>query len=284
MRDRSNPQRWPLTKLQDHPEQAALFGDVSDEELDQLAAHMQAHGQQHPVEILSDGTIIAGHQRVRAARKLGWQEIDVVIRRDLEEAGDAAVQGRLIADNLVRRHLSPLVRARCIRRLMLAESGGRSGVLTWKKKEELKHRIATLLHLTVRSVNRYLLALEAPIEVQRAFDQGAITLVAAGRVALLPKTEREAIARRLREGEEAKKVVTEFLQRRKSAAGGADQAFTRLVRALRRELPGLSAALEEIEARRLTRCQDVLRGAADVLAAMLARAGTEDARGPDTVS
>ena len=54
-------------------------------------------------------------------------------------AGDAAAaEGYFIGDNLIRRHLSPLARARAIKRLMELESGSRSGNLDWSKKEALK--------------------------------------------------------------------------------------------------------------------------------------------------
>jgi ParB-like chromosome segregation protein Spo0J len=64
-------ERWKISRLKARPQQAAIFGDVSAAELDALAADMTEHGQRDPVEILPDGTIAAGHQRVRAAKKLG---------------------------------------------------------------------------------------------------------------------------------------------------------------------------------------------------------------------
>src|SRR3954453_15267104 len=103
--------RWKLSRLRVHPRQAAMFGDVSDEELKALAEDMRKDGQRDPVEALPDGTILAGHQRVKAAKVLGWKEVDVVVRHDLAADG-AAAEAHLINSNLVRRHLSPLSRAR----------------------------------------------------------------------------------------------------------------------------------------------------------------------------
>src|SRR5437763_1950535 len=112
---RKNSVRWKITKLKEHPLQEAVFGDISEEELAALAENMQEHGLREPVEILPDGTIIVGHQRVRAARKLGWKEIDVVVRHDLAAAGPAAVETHFIESNLIRRQLGTLARARCLR-------------------------------------------------------------------------------------------------------------------------------------------------------------------------
>src|SRR6266404_5410809 len=52
----SNSRKWEIAKLKEHPRQAAMFGDVSDEELQRLANDMRA-GQRQPVEIVPDGTI-----------------------------------------------------------------------------------------------------------------------------------------------------------------------------------------------------------------------------------
>ena len=76
--------KWKLSRLRDHARQGDLFGDVTAAELDALVADMRKNGQRQPVEILPDGTILAGHQRVRAARLLCWKEIEVIVRRDLE--------------------------------------------------------------------------------------------------------------------------------------------------------------------------------------------------------
>ena len=69
-----------------------MFGDLGAAELAALAEDMETHGLRHPVEVLPDGTIVAGYQRVRAARRLGWREIDAVVRLDLAALGDAAAE------------------------------------------------------------------------------------------------------------------------------------------------------------------------------------------------
>ena len=60
-------------------------------EIEALARDMDENGLRDPVEVLPDGTLVTGHQRVRAAGLLGWEEIDVVVRHDLADRGDAAV-------------------------------------------------------------------------------------------------------------------------------------------------------------------------------------------------
>jgi ParB family transcriptional regulator, chromosome partitioning protein len=102
-----NVQQRSLDQLHDHPQQAAMFGDVSDADLEALAADIEQNGLHHPVEILPDGTILSGHQRVRAALSLGGTHIDVIVREDLADDPKAA-ELHFLAENLNRRQLSKL--------------------------------------------------------------------------------------------------------------------------------------------------------------------------------
>src|SRR5215470_8837572 len=76
-----------LTELKPHPRQQEVFADLPDEQLEELATDMKLNGQLVPIEVLPGGTIICGHQRVRAARKLGWDSVRAIIREDLAELG-----------------------------------------------------------------------------------------------------------------------------------------------------------------------------------------------------
>ena len=118
--------RWPLEKLKPHPRQAELFDDLPSTKRVELAKNMREKGLQHPIEALPDGTIICGHQRFEAARRLGWKEIDVWVRDDLANQGDTAVQQWMIEDNLLRRQQDPVALARSYKRLKELERGGRS--------------------------------------------------------------------------------------------------------------------------------------------------------------
>jgi ParB family chromosome partitioning protein len=229
-----------------------MFGDLSDEELASLAEDMAQHGQRQPVEVLPDGTVIAGHQRVRAARLLGWSEVEVVVRADLAEQGDAAVEAALISDNLVRRHLSTLARARCIGRLFEIEHGRSPGGLNRGQVEKLKARIAAKLGVSLRTVNRYLLALKAPRAVQWALDHDEISLITAGKVALLDEAARKAVARRIKGGEKPGTVIAEALpkpRRRYDNTIYAVRSFARLLARGRMEMEGQLDELSPDEVR-----------------------------------
>src|SRR5262245_21002459 len=100
--EKSEVQKWKISRLINHPLQATMFGDLPDAELRALAEDMRANKQKDPVEILPGGIVLAGHQRIRAARLLGWTEVDVVIRYDLAEAGAAEQEKYFIGENLIR--------------------------------------------------------------------------------------------------------------------------------------------------------------------------------------
>jgi ParB-like chromosome segregation protein Spo0J len=92
---------WPIRRLKKHPQQDALFPELPDAEFEAFKQDMQLRKQQKPIEILPDGTIVAGHQRVRAAKALGWTEVEVVVRHDLAQRGEDAIVAHLIRDNLI---------------------------------------------------------------------------------------------------------------------------------------------------------------------------------------
>jgi ParB-like chromosome segregation protein Spo0J len=269
---KSAPQMWKISKLKEYPLQATMFGDMPEAELAALAESME-DGLRDPVEILPDGAIVCGHQRVRAAQLLGWAEIDVVVLHDLAEAGPEAIETHLIVDNLIRRQLSPLGLARCIRRMVEVEQHRRAGDLRWERKEALKKKIADRMHMSSRNVNRYLLSLEAPIVVQHALDRGEIQLTTAGKVALLPKRDQEAIAQKISSGEKAAEVVAAHLGHGRQAKNEVGRALARLVGALIREVPRLAERLDDIKPRSLVRRLDVLRAANDLLGELIERAG-----------
>lgn len=251
-------QMWPLSKLKDHPKQAEFFGDLSEAETKALAKDMDKNGQRTPIDVLPDGTIIGGHQRVRVARQLKWKQIEVKVHHDLAAAGPHAVEELFLADNLHRRHLSPLTRARCISRLIEIEME-RNPKKQWRGcHEQVKAEIAAQLKMSLRTVNRYLLILEAPPAVQSAFDRGEIKLTDAGRVALLDKRTQAEIARRIAAGEVPKAVVAAYLPKSDGrhrnvgdAVASADRAFVKI-------LDDLEGRVDEVRPGHVKRRVDVL--------------------------
>lgn len=68
----------------------------SEGQVSQLAASIKEFGFTNPVLIASDGGVIAGHGRVRAAQKLGMDQVPVIVLSDLTPTQRRAY---VIADN-----------------------------------------------------------------------------------------------------------------------------------------------------------------------------------------
>ena len=92
---------WPADKVERRPLDSLIpyarnARTHSDEQVAQIAASMREWGWTNPVLIDEDGGIIAGHGRVLAARKLGFDEVPVMVARGWSEAQRRAY---VIADN-----------------------------------------------------------------------------------------------------------------------------------------------------------------------------------------
>ena len=68
----------------------------SDRAVDAVAVSIQRYGFNTPIVVDSEGIVIAGHTRLRAARKLGLEEVPVLMRDDLTPEKAKAYR---IADN-----------------------------------------------------------------------------------------------------------------------------------------------------------------------------------------
>jgi len=86
-------ERWSLDRLMPYASNARTH---SESQVAQLAASMKEWGWTNPILVDEDGTIIAGHGRVMAARQLGFTEAPVMIARGWTEAQKRAY---VIADN-----------------------------------------------------------------------------------------------------------------------------------------------------------------------------------------
>jgi ParB-like chromosome segregation protein Spo0J len=86
-------ERWPLDRLIPFARNSRTHSAA---QVDQIAASMREWGWTNPVLVDEAGTIIAGHGRVEAARKLGLTEAPVMLARGWSEAKKRAY---VIADN-----------------------------------------------------------------------------------------------------------------------------------------------------------------------------------------
>lgn len=93
--------QWPADKVERRPIDALIpyaknSRTHSDEQVAQIAASMKEWGWTNPILVDEVGSIIAGHGRVLAARKLGYTQAPVMVAEGWTQAQKAAY---IIADN-----------------------------------------------------------------------------------------------------------------------------------------------------------------------------------------
>ena len=86
-------QQWPVDRLQAFPRNSRTHSPA---QVSQIAASIREFGFAVPVLAQADGTIIAGHARVLAARQLGLESVPVMVAAGWS---DAQVRAYVIADN-----------------------------------------------------------------------------------------------------------------------------------------------------------------------------------------
>src|SRR6267154_301911 len=86
-------EHWPLEKVVPYARNPRTHSDA---QVAQIAASIAAFGFNNPILVDSKAGIIAGHGRLLAARKLGLEEVPVIV---LDHLTDAQKRGYIIADN-----------------------------------------------------------------------------------------------------------------------------------------------------------------------------------------
>ncbi len=195
-------QEWPLAKLKPHPKQPGLFQDLNDADFQRLIKSLEADGQREPIEILPDGTIISGHQRVNAARQLEWNQINAIVRGDLSHKPDE-VEKRLIEVNRQRRQLSSLDQVRCEIRL---HELSHPNALRWEVINHL-HNAPSLdgkgkggCATSKKHLGRLYDIAKASMALQRAVNDGIINQVKACMLAKLSEAKQQSIVEEIRNG------------------------------------------------------------------------------------
>lgn len=228
-----------LSELTVHPRQHEFFVDTSDAELDELANDLKARGQKEPVHILPDGTIIRGHRRVQAARKIGLVAIDVVVRHDLAVAGEDRVVDELIHDNLMRRQLDDLTLARCYRHLKQAEL--KRPLMRGQQAGDSRDRLAARLNFgkSGRQLDRIDRLLDLPRPIQDAISRRQLTKSQGAAIRKLSKPKWQAIADEIARGTPPSQILNKFLARATAAPKPPEQMALELLELLTEYLPQL---------------------------------------------
>lgn len=157
-----NQLELPLDRIRPNPFQPRQVFDP--EGLEELAQSIRLHGILQPIVVRRRGDetyeLIAGERRWRASRAAGLKAIPALVRADF---GDAQMLEVALVENVQRRDLDPLEKARGYQRMM-QELG-----LT-------QEQVAQKVGLKRASIANHLRLLELPEPAQAALQKGHITM------------------------------------------------------------------------------------------------------------
>src|SRR5918995_1308258 len=83
---------WPITGIRPYENNPR----INDDAVDSVAASIREFGFRQPIVVDSDGVIICGHTRWKAAQKLGLEKVPVHVATDLTPE---QIKAYRIADN-----------------------------------------------------------------------------------------------------------------------------------------------------------------------------------------
>jgi len=187
----------PLSSLKPWQYATELFGNLPDGEFRELVQSISEHGVLVPLIVRPDGTILCGHQRARAARQAGLREVPCI---EVDPPSEEACKLFAIDDNLKRRHLSPVERARLFME--------RKKVFQATRRQEgsepglSRDLAASGLGISGRQAQKYEAIDRLPQQVKEMVSRGELGVEAAAQVA------------RVSSGEEAVQLAREVVQNR----------------------------------------------------------------------
>lgn len=155
----------------------------SEESLEELTQSMERHGLLHPViAVRRNGsyTLVSGERRLRAAEKLGWKEIDAIIK----EMTDQDLLEIALVENLKRSDLNALEIGEGLERL--------SKEFQWTQENISEH-----LGLKRSTVANYLRLLDLDSEVKEILRKGDITFGHAKILSGIPVEDQRKWANRI---------------------------------------------------------------------------------------
>ncbi|MBI2932524.1 MAG: ParB/RepB/Spo0J family partition protein [Planctomycetes bacterium] len=154
------PTEAPVDRIRANPFQPRRLFDEGD--LDALAGSIRKSGILQPIVVRPrEGLyeLVAGERRLRAARLAGLTNVPIVVR----ETDDKQMLQLALVENIQRRDLNPIEKARAFRDLL--------GLNGWTQEQA-----AEALGLSRPTVANFIRLLELPPEVQEAVSRGTISM------------------------------------------------------------------------------------------------------------
>ena len=176
-------QTVPITKLNPHPDNSYYFDDITGESWDNFLRSIKTSGVKVEVLVTQDMTIVSGHQRIRACKELGINEVRVHVNHYDDE--DSILKD-MIEINVMQRgigNINPVKMGRCIKTLeriygIRSGSAGRASLednnYPLKIIPRIEQEFADKLGISLPSLKNYKKLAELIPEVQGFLATGMI--------------------------------------------------------------------------------------------------------------
>ena len=189
---------------------------------------------------MPDGTILCGHQRVRAARELGWDSVQAIVV-DVESEDDALLL--LVTDNVRRRQLGPIALAR-IYDTWTRIDWGEGPPPGMDLRDEIAGRIGGKCG---RTLDRYRRLLRLPRAILQAVECGQLAMSEGFRILKLPPDVQNEIAADFDRGERADQVVARhFVTTKTAELNRLREQYRRMLHELRAGMQTLDRRLQDV--------------------------------------
>lgn len=212
---------FAISELYPHPRQADFFTELSAVELAELAEDLATRGQQTPISVLSGGMIVCGHQRVRAARSLGWETIYAYVLDTEEDMDETKVVDALISDNIVGRQNDRITLARCY-----DELASRWRTEYPDEDGEMRDVLAAKLDcgLSGRQLDRLRQLLKLPKDIVDRIASGLLKQDHGHRLLKMTDNDREQAIDLIRQGDSPRSVLKEIAARHREQSADVDKS------------------------------------------------------------
>jgi len=170
--------------LKIHPRNQEFFDDIEGEDYERFKMSIEEEGIIVPLIIAPDMTIVAGHQRLKAAKDLGIRRVPVIIREDLDDEDEKLK--KLLATNFGRIKNDP-AKQRKVAVQYVELCGLRKGDNQYSigenRRSLTQKEIANNLGIPERTL-RELLEIERKLtpEIKELLDEGIISKTAASKI------------------------------------------------------------------------------------------------------
>ena len=177
-------QKFKIEELKAHPRNNEFFDDMSGEKWQEFLESIKTSGVIEPIVITQDKIIVSGHQRVRACKELGIEEIDANVK--IYDSDDDIIKDLLETNIRQRGEVggSTVKLGRRIKELEriygIRHGGDRSKTnnVHLASQEELAHQLG----INLRTLQNAKTIANLPQEIQALVEQGSITPSTAARV------------------------------------------------------------------------------------------------------